>query len=144
MSPKVNFISRMQNKQAGSVLVIAIFIIVVMSILGSALVRMNSSNAETIAYEVIGTRAYQAAQSGAQFKLRDVFPLSVESTCENNIEEYDFSTIEGLNSCEAVNVTCSEDTIVNGITYYTISSTGQCKVAGVLTSRKIEIKARSL
>jgi len=144
MFPKLPIKMRMPNKQKGSALVLAIFIIVVMTLLGSALVRMIGANAETIAYEVIGTRAYQAAQAGAQRKLSEVFPLLPNNgLCLGGVE-YDFSTIEGLENCKAVNVDCSEDATVDEIVYYTITSTGQCSVAGVFTSRQIEIKARSL
>ncbi|HBY85826.1 MAG TPA: type II secretory pathway component, partial [Colwellia sp.] len=66
---------RTSNEQRGSALVLALFIIVVTTLLGAALVRMISANSETIAYEVIGTRAYQAAQAGAQRKLSELFPL---------------------------------------------------------------------
>jgi MSHA biogenesis protein MshP len=134
-----------QNKQRGSALVLAIFIIVVMTLLGSALVRMIGVNAETIAYEVIGTRAYQAAQAGVQRKMSELFPLNPGvSVCEDNIVPYDFSAIEGLENCKAEIVTCNLDALVKGISYYTVTSTGQCSVAGVFTSRKIEMKARSL
>lgn len=132
------------HKQAGSALVLAIFIIVVMTLLGSALVRMMGANAETIAYEVIGTRAYQAAQAGSQRKISELFPLLPNNgVCLSNID-YDFSTVEGLENCKAVNVSCKEDVNVSGIAYYTITSTGQCNVAGVFTSRQVEIKARRL
>lgn len=133
----------MLKKQKGSALVIAIFIIVVMTLLGTALVRMISSNAETIAYEVIGTRAYQAAQTGAQKKMSQLFPLSpAVGVCNINTVPDDFSSIKGLENCTAINVGCIEDATVNGVTYYTITSTGQCNIAGVSTSRKIEISAR--
>jgi MSHA biogenesis protein MshP len=146
MSPKVTTNIKQNSNESGSALVIAIFIIVVMSLLGSALVRMNDSNTETIAYEVIGARAYQAAQAGSQLKLKEVFPLTSSTKspeCEDNINPYDFSGIKGLVNCKAVNVTCSDKTI-DDVTYYTITSTGQCEVADVLTSRKIEVKARTL
>ncbi|MDX2367508.1 MAG: pilus assembly PilX N-terminal domain-containing protein [Colwellia sp.] len=134
-----------QNKQRGSALVLAIFIIVVMTLLGSALVRMIGTNAETIAYEVIGTRAYQAAQAGVQRKMSELFPLNQGvNVCEDNIIPYDFSAIEGLENCKAEIVTCNLDALVKGVSYYTVTSIGQCSVAGVFTSRKIEMKARSL
>lgn len=149
--------SKIPSKQQGSALVVAIFIITVMTLLGSALVRMVSSNAETIAYEVIGTRAYQAAQAGAQRKLSELFPLKPNvGVCSptpdpdpnNNEEVYDFSTdvikIKGLENCRAIKVTCQEDATVDSISYYTVTSTGRCEVADVFTSRTIEIKARSL
>jgi len=132
------------QQQQGSALVIAIFIIVVMTLLGTTLVRMISSTAETIAYEVIGTRAYQAAQAGAQRKMSELFPLLPSvGVCSSGVT-FDFSTIEGLENCRALAVQCTNDATVDGVSYYTVTSTGQCDVAGVLTSRKIEIKAKSL
>jgi len=136
--------SKMSYKQKGSALVMAIFIIVVMTLLGSALVRMVSSNAETIAYEVIGTRAYQAAQAGAQRKLSELFPLLPNNgLCIGNVD-YDFSTVKGLETCKAINVSCLESATVSGVTYYIVTSTGRCNVAGAYTSRQIEINARNL
>mgnify|MGYP000023509221 CR=1 FL=1 len=131
-------------KQNGSALVIAIFIIVVMTLLGSALVRMISSSAETVAYEVIGTRAFQSAQIGLQRKLQVLFPLSpTPGSCEPNIT-YDLSTIKGLENCEARNVVCALDASVSGVNYYTIESTGQCEVAGIITTRTLQVQARNL
>ncbi|MBL4940147.1 MAG: pilus assembly PilX N-terminal domain-containing protein [Colwellia sp.] len=133
-----------KNKQSGSALVIALFVITVMSLLGVALVKMIGSNAESIAYEVFGTRAYQAAQAGVQRKMAELFPLLPSSgVCLAGVD-YDFSAIDGLDGCSALDVVCTTDATVAGITYYTITSTGQCRVAGILTSRSIELKARSL
>lgn len=141
---KLSNILKVPNKQKGSALVLALFIIVVMTLLGTALVRMMSSNAETIVYEVLGTRAYQAAQAGAQRKLSEVFPLlPATGVCVAN-SPYDFSTIKGLENCRAPDVDCILGPTVDEITYYTITSTGQCTIAGVFTSRTIEISARRL
>jgi MSHA biogenesis protein MshP len=136
---------RISDKQGGSALVLALFIIVVTTLLGAALVRMISANSETIVYEVIGTRAYQAAQAGAQRKLSEVFPL-LQGTqeCLPDSKYDEFSTVKGLENCVAIDVDCIEGPIVDDITYYTITSTGQCNVAEVFTSRTIEIKARRL
>jgi len=140
---------KMTNRQQGSALVIAIFIIVVMTLLGASLVKMTSSNAETIVYEVLGTRAYQAAQTGAQRKMSEVFPLSGSGSCSVNSNYNDFAAVSGLENCQALDVDCVIDATidegtVDEVTYYTITSIGQCSVAGVVTSRMIEIKARSL
>jgi MSHA biogenesis protein MshP len=133
------------KKQQGSALVLALFIIVVTTLLGAALVRMISANSETIVYEVIGTRAYQAAQAGAQRKLSEVFPLLPGSPeCSQDTIYNEFSNVEGLGNCVATDVDCIEGPTVDDITYYTITSTGQCNVAEIFTSRTIEIKARRL
>ncbi len=144
MFPKSMTIFKKINKQQGSALVQAIFIITVMALLGATLVRVFSSNAEAIAYEVIGTRALHTAQAGMQRKMAELFPLAPNvGVCSGSADDYDFSTIQGLQNCTA-NVTCTPDATVAGTSYYTISSTGQCGVAGVLTSRQIEVKAKSL
>lgn len=133
------------KRQSGSALVIAIFVIVVMSLLGSALVRMISAEAETIAYEVLGTRAFQAAQTGLQRKLSELFPLSpAAGVCNVIPETFDLSTIEGLKNCKVESAVCGADAIVNGVAYYTVRSEGQCEVAGIITSRTLEVKARTL
>ncbi|KGJ94300.1 PilX N-terminal domain-containing pilus assembly protein [Colwellia psychrerythraea] len=145
MCPKLSIRTVISDKQRGSALVLALFIIVVTTLLGAALVRMISANSETIVYEVIGTRAYQAAQAGAQRKLSEVFPLLPGSVqCTQNTLYNEFSTVQGLENCVAIDVDCVEGPTVDDIVYYTITSTGQCNVAEVFTSRTIEIKARRL
>lgn len=145
MCLKLSIRTVISDKQRGSALVLALFIIVVTTLLGAALVRMISANSETIVYEVIGTRAYQAAQAGAQRKLSEVFPLLPGSVqCTQNTLYNEFSTVQGLENCVATNVDCVEGPTVDDIVYYTITSTGQCNVAEVFTSRTIEIKARRL
>ncbi len=136
-------LNKHHNSQRGSALVIAVFIIVIMTLLGAALVRMMSSNAETVVYEVLGIRAYQAAHAGMQRELAEIFPLAPAGSVCNPSSNYDFSAIKGLENCEATNVTCSESIILSS-TYYTIKSIGQCDVAGVLTSREIEVRAKRL
>lgn len=140
-----------KKKQSGSALVIAIFVLVIMTLIGSALIRMQSSTAETVVYEVMGTRAYAAAQTGLQWQLTEVFPLDIIGTtqCKRNsagvivINEPDISGVEGLKDCE-FNITCDDSIEHGGVQYYTITSTGSCRVAGIETSRTIEIEARSI
>jgi len=144
MCPKSIAASKTISKHQGSALVQAIFIVTVMALLGATLVRVFSSNAETIAYEVIGTRALQAAQAGMQKKMAELFPHAPNASVCSGSVEYDFSTIQGLKNCKAIDVTCTLDATVAGTSYYSIVSTGQCNVADVLTSRKIEVKAKTL
>jgi MSHA biogenesis protein MshP len=138
--------NNLNNYQRGSALIVAVFIIVIMTLLGTALVRMMSSSAETVAYEVLGARAYQAAQAGLQRKLAEVFPLAPAVGICNAPDPpvpYDFSAIRGLENCRATNVGCTDSEIL-GVTYYIITSRGQCDIAGILTSREIEVRASSL
>ncbi len=149
-----------KNNQRGSALVIAVFIIVVMTVLGLALVRMLGASSESVAYEVIGTRAYAAAQTGAQWAGREIFPLGTgfarhcdgSTVSESNTSFVSPQTLsppsaisnsEGLENCEISLLTC-EDLKYDDVAYFTITSTGQCDVGGVITSRTMVIEARSL
>ncbi|WP_448565570.1 PilX N-terminal domain-containing pilus assembly protein [Thalassotalea ganghwensis] len=131
----------------GSALVVAIFVIIVISLLGVALIKMLSTEAESIAYEVMGTRAFQAAQSGMQRQLQQVFPLSSPArACLAPAQTFSFAATNaqgrGLTNCQAF-VTCNQD-VVNEVPYYQLTSEGQCQIAGVITSRKIAVEAKGL
>lgn len=133
--------------QSGSALVIAIFIIIVLSALGAALINMLDSSQEGVAYEVLGTRAYTAAQSGLQWQLAQVFPLSsaaiaCKSQADINSITPNFSASKGLAQCK-VNVSCGDFTH-DGVRYYTIESSAECTIDGELTSRTVAVEARSL
>jgi MSHA biogenesis protein MshP len=141
---------RYPNQQAGSALVIAIFVIIVLSVLGTALVKILESSQESVAYEVLGTRAYTAAQSGLQWQLAKVFPLNLpdplitlESDCADNDNALSSSNNTlGLAQCD-VSVTCTKIDHAS-ISYYTITATGTCAIGSEQTSRKIAVEARTL
>ena len=57
---------RLHTLQRGSALMLALFIIIVVALLGTTLVRVLSTSSEAIAQEVIGTRALMAANSAMQ------------------------------------------------------------------------------
>lgn len=133
----------LKKTQQGSSLVIAIFIIVVMASLGATLLNMMTTNEEDYAYEVLGIRAYNAAQTGVQRKLQQIFPLNAVPNIAECVDvTFDLSTVDGLNQC-SVNITCT--TIKhNSVNYFTVSSVGQCQINGETTSRMVEVKAKSL
>lgn len=146
-SSKCFYMHQYKNEQRGSSLVIAIFIIVVLSALGAALVSMLDSSQEGVAYEVLGTRAYTAAQTGLQWQLAEIFPLSsnamsCKSIADINSTTPSFLNVKGLAQCK-VNVTCT-DFERDSIRYYSITSTGECTIDGEVTSRKVAVEARSL
>ena len=71
----------MRAKQQGSALMLALFVIIVLTLLGGSLVKILSTSSEAIAQEVIGTRALMAANSAMQAELAVLFPLNATSTC---------------------------------------------------------------
>jgi MSHA biogenesis protein MshP len=146
-----NFPCKVQGnkKQRGSALVIAIFVIIVMSLLGAALVKIMTSSQENVAYEVLGTRAYLAAQSGAQWQLAQLFPVGLTSTTLNRCNDVSqrppiIDHIPGLKNCKIVSPVTCDDFLHLNVVYYTIRSVGECNIDGEFTSRIIEIEARSL
>jgi MSHA biogenesis protein MshP len=137
-----------KNNQQGSALVIAIFVIIVMTLLGLALVRMINASSEAIVYEVLGTRAFQSAQTGLQWTLQQTFPLGDSSNAAscavvNVAVPPTLTGVDGLAQCWFEH-SCTSKPPVDGVTYYTLESTGQCEDSGVITSRKLEVEARSL
>jgi len=155
MLKKITVIAK--SKQRGSSLAIAVFIIIVMSLLTTAITDTISSSQDLVVQEVLGTRALMAAESANDLSLGQIFPLdSVAQSCTLVTTSRDFSTIDGLQNCVAA-TTCTEQAI-NSQTYYLISSTGVCKGSladdssdyscdiadEVCVSRTVELEAREL
>lgn len=136
------------SKQRGSSLVIAIFVLVILFLLAAALIKINTSSANAIVYEVMGTRAMAAAQSGANRQLQLLFPHnSTSQTCASIAANSapTISDIDGLNNCAILLPANScQDFVHDGTRYYTLTVTGQCAADGVETSRTIKVDARSI
>jgi MSHA biogenesis protein MshP len=143
-----------QKKQQGSAIVLALFIIVVMSLLGTAMVRMLSANAENIVYEVVGTRAYFAAQAGMQEGLHNIYPLQAPAEDCTALSPIPFTLVnrnysnEGLLNCSATVIVTNCESIETAVGvfehFYLIESTGQCTAGDITTTRIIEVQSRSL
>lgn len=147
-------LDRQSNKRiTGSALVIAIFVIIVMSLLGAALVKIMESSHENVAFEVLGTRAYAAAQTGVQWQLQQIFPLAAVGAPPQAIQcsvisnsPPSISHMPGMQGCEIIldAVSACEDFEHNNVRYYRVTSTGQCQIDGEVTSRTVQVEARSL
>lgn len=156
MSPNTTSLLKSAPKQLpncgrcrGSALVIAIFVIIVMSLLGAALVNMMDSSQESVGFEVLGSRAYMAAQTGVQWQLAQLFPVGLMSTSANTCASVSqtppqISNIQGLQGCSIVSPVICEDFLHNNVRYYTVTSVGQCQIDGEVTSRIIEVEAREM
>lgn len=137
-------------KVNGSALLVALFVIILMTLLGGAILKMQMTSSETIAQEVLGTRALAAARSGMQIHLYKNLPFAgATASCFN--QPYNFSSIEGLNNCRAT-VTCENYANHDGVAYIRLVSTGECGSGTmandskniVLSSRTIQVEARRL
>lgn len=127
------------HSQRGFSLPIAIFIIVIMALLAAGAVNILNKGLSGVSQEVLSTRAFYSAESGAQHVLSQLFPLNGgAANCAANSSLTFNST--GLNSCRA-NMTCSATTI-GSETFYTVNSTGTCATGSTTTVRQIQIMAR--
>ncbi|KGJ98946.1 hypothetical protein [Thalassotalea sp. ND16A] len=142
-SPTLNLA---QKKQQGASLIMAVFMIVVLSLMAAALVRIIASSSETVSYQVFGTRAYAAADIGNQWGLQQLFPLGseiVDCAVVNAATVPDLANVPGLIGCHIETLQCT-DFIESGVTYFTLTATGACDAGSVRTSRTLQVEARSL
>lgn len=131
------------KKQTGSMLVIAIFVLVVMALLGFAMLRLLSGTADAGVQQVLGLRAFNAAQSGLEAKVSEVFPLvngGHDQTQCAGLLQHNF-TVAGLQDC-SVEAQCEIAFQDTEIIYYRFSSIGQCQAGDFITSRTISVDAK--
>ena len=137
MSPNLNSHC---SKQRGAGLPLAIFIITVLALIVVTITQLQQGTAEMEIQDIQSTRAFYAAESGAQAALALLFPLSgTASACNASLYQHAFTTT-ALNSC-AVRVACSEQTF-GPDTYYRLVSEGTCGNGIDRAQRRIEVTAR--
>lgn len=127
--------------QRGFSLPVAVFIITILALIGTAMVALTQSGQESTAAEVQSIRAFYSAESGAQEALHALFPPDGGgAVCNNFSSSY---TAPGMDGCSA-NVACTAQS-VGGKNYYLISSTGTCTFGPVanIARRRIELMAKS-
>jgi MSHA biogenesis protein MshP len=129
-------------QQRGSMLVMALFVIVVLAFLGLSLNKMLASSADAIVHEVLGQRALNAAKAGIECQIAVNLPISAANApyCSSPTN-FSFNNIAGLENCHYTSSSNSK-VIRDGIliqTYYQISSTGQCVVGDIVVSRTVYV-----
>jgi len=135
--------------QQGISLLMMIFFIVLIAVVSVALVKITATATVSIGNEIISSRSFFAAESGAQNALALLFPLNgtVVTTCStvtNALNSPSISlTATGLGSC-SVSVVCNGPAMINGRYYYEIESTGQCGSGESVAVRTIRVAARTL
>jgi len=89
------------KNNAGFTLIQAIFILVVLALLGVAMMRLIGVQSSTSVFALQGARAYQAARSGLEWGAAQA---SAGNSCNGTMMVEDFS----------VNVTCSSQSFTEG------------------------------
>ncbi|NAZ96373.1 MSHA biogenesis protein MshP [Vibrio toranzoniae] len=121
-----------KSSQQGSVLVVAIFVIVVMGFLATSLVQVQWSNHDTLTRKQLGTQAWLLAHSANEWALTQVYPLTVSpavstsvstvcSTLNANQVSSGMSTI-----CTVGKLTCSQIGTLDSVGFFKIESTAIC------------------
>lgn len=97
------------KRQAGFSLVMAVFILVVLSMLGGYMVKLSGVQHATSTYVIQGARAYQSAKSGVSW---GVARISAGGVCSNitSASPMNFSDINGF----LVTLSCSSQAFSEG------------------------------
>lgn len=130
-----------RHRQSGSSLVMALFIIVLMSVLILALGRQLISASNAVSIEVQGNRAFNAAQSGLQLGLVQLFPINTTASCAAVTASFSFSQ-PGLQSCTAT-LSCLRVNNPDATTrpLYRLTSAGRCQTGEITSSRVVVMEA---
>jgi MSHA biogenesis protein MshP len=132
-------------KQRGSMIVMALFAIIVLALLAGTLINMIGTSSNSVLFEVYGVRAKNAAQAGIQELAMTAFPLGTgPQQCNQVISSpASFSSITGFQECDFSARCVTEDINFNGedYRYYRFSSTGSCGFNGIVVSRTLSVDA---
>ena len=131
-----------RQKSQGFGLPVAIFIIVILSMIVASITQLEEASGVAFGQNLNSIRAFYAAESAAEIALARRFPADDvgAQACANNIY-VDGSGLEGLNGC-SVDVDCSIVTITSGGNYYTFISTASCGSGIDGAQRVIEVRAK--
>lgn len=133
-------------RQAGNMMMMAIFTIVILGFVGLGITRIFGTSADALVYEVYGLRALNAARSGLDDIVLQVFTnqasdpafCTAASDPDNRI---DF-TVSGLENCHA-QFGCAVNQI-GDTNYYRFESQGTCEIDNIVVSRTIAIDAKDI
>ncbi len=133
------------KKERGSLLVVALFVIIVLTLLAGAMINVVSNSSSNVINDVFGVRVKQAANAGIQTLISQSFPIgSTPQTCQTTVNSpSSFTNIPGLNGCSYVARCDSEDIEFSGTDYryYKFTSTGVCELSGSVFSRTVAVDA---
>lgn len=140
------------KQQSGNMLIMSIFAIVVLAFLGMSMAQLLATSSSSIVYEVYGLRALNAARSGLDQKVLDVFSgqTSDANRCDADGSDsdlwvqQDFSDIPGMENCSVIAL-CTV-TEVDDTNYYRFESQGMCELEdeGIVVSRTLAIDGRDV
>lgn len=132
-----------RKNQQGSMLVISIFIIIVISVLAASLSKILSSSADSVATEVYSSKAYYAAESGMESAIYRVLrtTLKCEAFPSKKDLGFDVAGIKELENCE-VKMTCQEIVIDADNSQFYLTSNAVCGTDNMRSQHRIEAEIK--
>jgi len=132
-----------QNKQKGIGLPATVFLISILALIVVAMSDLTESSNVGFAQDFQSTRAFYAAETGAQLALNRVFVGG--QACSNALADIVFGSDAsdlGLENCTVV-LSCSSVDVLS-VNYRSFVSTATCGGGFEQATRSIEVRARSL
>lgn len=137
------------KQQQGSMLVIALFIIVVISLLAASLSRILSSTADSVANEVYSSKAYYAAESGMEYVIYRVLRTDLECKVfpepplilDADNPQFDISSEVGLENCSVV-ISCQTIPVDATTKQFYLKSTGICDGGKIIAQHHVEAEVK--
>lgn len=141
------------SQQRGAALAIAIFVIVVLALIGLTAVKLIRDSSDSTITEVYGTRTEAAARSAAEVFLTQLFPLNssdaTSSLCPPRASQLPSTVVLqqnldaiGLDRCQ-VTVQCDRLTLSAPYSgdHFRILSRAQCEAGALSFSRELLLEA---
>lgn len=140
------------KKQSGSAILIAIFVVIIVALLGASLASLQRSSAQGTSVEVYAARAYLSAYSASEIALTELFP--VNSMTGNTMSATDCSVVNknpilpvnnvGFHACTVENICSSTAATVGVNARYNVVSTATCSSGDIISRRQITVEASAL
>lgn len=138
---------KFNDRQRGNLLILSMFIVIVVGLLGSSLIKIQTGSNSMVTKDVLGTQAWFMAYSGAESALVDLFPLNEDianiAICSGEIDVSNVVEINNSGCNSAPAVTC-ERQLVDGISYFRIISTATCGSGVNRVTRAQEVWAKEV
>lgn len=125
------------RQQRGLGLVGAVFVIVVVGLLSVAMAKMLGADKLTQSYEILGLKAFLAAESGAQLGVNRLLAPDGAGSCVTATTSLEATS---LRFCTA-DISCTLTTS-DGENVYTINALGSCRAGDLIASRTVEVRVK--
>lgn len=122
-----NYKIRLRRNQSGSALVMAVFVILIIALLGASLGLLQRNSSTGTSYDIFTKRAYLSAYSGREIASIELQEKATrENRCLNVTRAPVLPQSVGFHGCSVLNE-CAEVATFENFNVYTIVSKADCK-----------------